>query len=107
MNFDDYQEKASETAVYPKKYSLAYVCLGLNGEAGEVAEKVKKWLRKGYDLPVDLDYNERIELADELGDVLWYVAMVAEELGIPLSMIARRNVHKLGKRKEEGKLKER
>lgn len=103
MEFKEYQKKAQETAIYPGKgQHLAYPCLGLNGEAGEVAEKYKKVLR---------DQNGRLspeikeQIALELGDVLWYVADIAFELGYQLSTIADMNIKKLQSRKERDKIK--
>jgi NTP pyrophosphatase (non-canonical NTP hydrolase) len=104
-SFDSYQSAARSTAVYPNSGSwggLAYASLGLAGEAGEVANKVKKVLR---DEDGKLSDERRAELADELGDVLWYVAAVAEELGAYLSDVAEVNVEKLRSRKERGVLK--
>jgi len=97
MELDEYQKRAESFAVYPKQYSTIYPSLGLVGEAGEVAEKVKKWLRDGY--------IEKEEVAKELGDVLWYLAVLSRDLGYPLSDIARMNLDKLSSRKKRGKLK--
>ncbi len=63
MKLDYYQEKTRETAVYPENQALTYVAVGLNGEAGEVAEKVKKQIRD--------DADKTGDLLDELGDVPW------------------------------------
>lgn len=97
MNLNDYQDIAQSTAVYPNARGLEYVALGLAGEAGEFANKVKKVIRDGtYD---------QAALADELGDVLWYLAMAAYEIDVSLSWIAQRNVTKLAERKRAGTLK--
>lgn len=93
MNFDDYQIEARKTAIYPDiGFNLVYPVLGLNGEAGEVAEKIKKLIR-------DDSYEQTSEfreaIAKELGDVLWYVAAVCSELGISMSLIAADNIAKL------------
>ena len=95
--FNDYQVKARKFAVYSDKFKIVYPTLGLSSEAGEVADKIKKWLRDGV---VDKD-----EVAKELGDVLWYVAILAEDLGYPLSEIASMNMDKLTKRKKNGKIR--
>ena len=97
MNIDDYQEVALSTAIYPNEdiTGIIYTALGLTGEAGEVAEKIKKHLRDGGDLPYDA-------IAKELGDVLWYVANLAHEIGFSLSEIAQMNLDKLLSRKERG-----
>jgi NTP pyrophosphatase (non-canonical NTP hydrolase) len=96
MEMNKYQEYARNTAQYPNDTwynGLIYTVLGLNGEAGEVAEKVKKMLRD--DLKLE-DCKKGI--IDELGDVLWYVASVANELGYDLSDVANRNIEKLDSR---------
>ena len=97
MNMDTYQQKASETAIYSDK--LVYPTLGLVGEAGEMANKVKKILR---DKSGELDEETRQNLIDELGDVLWYVAALATDLKTNLSEIAFRNIEKLISRKNRG-----
>lgn len=95
--FDDYQATAITTAVYPAG-SLAYLALGLNGEAGEVAEIIKRQIRGGK--PLESQEIER--LAMELGDCLWYIANAARELGFNLSVIAEKNLEKLRDRKLRG-----
>ena len=106
MHMDHYQEKAETSAIYPGKgtgsaSALAYVTLGLAGEAGEIANKVKKIMRdRGGDVSGDV----QDDLANELGDVLWYVAMLATELGFDLSLIAARNLGKLSARAARGTL---
>jgi len=102
MNFSEYQQKAGSTAVYPNRGNhIAYPALGLAGEAGEVAEKVKKLLRGDY----PLDDALRAVLTKELGDVLWYVAAVCHEVGIDMQDVAETNVAKLASRKERGVLR--
>jgi NTP pyrophosphatase (non-canonical NTP hydrolase) len=96
---NEYQSEACTTAVYPQAKGLEYTALGLAGEAGEIANKVKKVLRDGASA-YDPD-----ALANELGDVLWYVAMFAEELGIDLDDIAVLNLSKLKSRQKRGVLK--
>lgn len=104
MNFNEYQRRARETALglaTGKREDsplggLVYCAIGLAGESGEVVEKVKKAWRDG---DLDPDAIER-----ELGDVLWYVAMLADVLGRDLEDVARNNVHKLSDRKERGVL---
>jgi len=93
VRLDDYQERSRATAVYPDAGdNLLYPTLGLCGEAGEVAEKVKKMLR---DDGGALSAERREALAKELGDVLWYVAQVATEAGLDLDEIAEANLKKL------------
>lgn len=103
MNFDTYQYDASATAIYPGKGTvsgLAYVGLGL-GEAGEVQGKIKKVIRDSGGI---LEDQHRIAIAAELGDLLWYVAMAATEVGISLGAIAEGNLNKLADRAERGVL---
>jgi len=97
MNIDTYQQKTAETAIYKDK--LIYPTLGLVGEAGEIANKVKKVLR---DNAGELNENVRQNLIDELGDVLWYVAALAIDLKTELSEVANRNIEKLNSRKNRG-----
>ncbi len=67
-----YQEKACETAIFPKHQAMEYLTLGLTGEAGEIANKVKKFIRDGA---VKDEYLEkRIQIGYGIGDVLWYCA---------------------------------
>lgn len=98
---DQYQAEAAVTAIYPARYEVMYPALGLVGEAGEVAEKVKKWLRDGKGDPGTLN---KAPIAKELGDVLWYVANLAHDLGYKLSEIADMNIEKLKDRCERGVL---
>lgn len=90
-----YQQRAKELAIYPGQGTLdglAYAALGLAGEAGEFANKVKKVLR--MDTRLD-DPETKARLVDELGDTLWYVSQLATELGTTLTQVAERNLEKL------------
>jgi len=98
LDFTTYQQAAHETAVYPQDRALEYVALGLAGEAGEVANKIKKLIRDGD------ERGKREVIASELGDVLWYVAELASVLGANLDDIAKCNIAKLNDRKFLGKL---
>ena len=100
MKLDEYQMRAESTAIYPNEYAIIYPALGLTGEAGEVADKVKKIIRDGNS---DLFYKDNI--AKELGDVLWYVAILARDLGYSLEEIAQTNLDKLEDRKNRDMLK--
>ena len=100
MNFNEYQKIARSTAVYPEEYKVVYPALGLCGEAGEVADKIKKTVRG--DRPLE---EVTGNIADELGDVLWYVAVLADDLGITLDQIANWNVDKLQRRMKSNKIK--
>jgi NTP pyrophosphatase (non-canonical NTP hydrolase) len=100
LELTDYQERSRVTAVYPDAgANLLYPTLGLCGEAGEVAEKVKKMVRDDGGV---LSAQRRDALAGELGDVLWYVAQLATEAGLDLDAIARDNLDKLRSRRERG-----
>ncbi len=98
MDLRDYQRESRATAVYPGAGdNLTYPALGLCGEAGEVAEKVKKLLRDDGGVLTD---ERREALAGELGDVLWYVAQVATEARLDLAEVAAANLAKLRSRRE-------
>jgi len=99
MIMDSYQRVARKTVIYPRKQMIIYPALGLAGEAGEVCEKVKKYLRQDYDLD---ELKEIVE--DELGDVLWYIANLATDLGLSLDNLAAKNLAKLHDRKERNVL---
>ncbi len=102
MNFEEYQKKSRVTAIYPNAgENFVYPTLGLSGEAGEVAEKIKKVIRD-KDGVMDDESREMIE--KELGDVMWYVAQLASELKLPLDDIAQKNIEKLYSRLERGKI---
>ena len=104
MELNDYQKKALETADYDKKHKIIYPALGLGNEAGEVLGKVKKWLR-GDDGEGILSEERKQALKEELGDVLWYIAVLARDLDLYLEDIAQVNVEKLRSRKERGTIK--
>ena len=102
MDFKDYQKGARKTAIYPRVgKNIFYPTLGMIGEAGEVANKVKKIIR---------DQKEKVtkenidDLTHELGDVLWYISNLATELHIGLDKIAKLNLEKLQSRQRRGKM---
>jgi NTP pyrophosphatase (non-canonical NTP hydrolase) len=97
MEFFEYQHKAVSFAVYPATHKVLYPTLGLCGEAGEVAEKVKKQVRDGV-------FN-RHEVAKELGDVLWYLTNTCNDIGYNLEEIATMNIEKLQSRKDRDVIK--
>jgi NTP pyrophosphatase (non-canonical NTP hydrolase) len=107
MNFDEYSIRALGTAQYPSVGSnLVYPAMGLAGEAGEYCDKVKKmWRNKGVMDVSKLTIAERIEMAKELGDILWYIAASAKELDIDLSTVAFHNLTKLQDRRARGVIK--
>lgn len=99
MTLDEYQQKALETAIYPTP--IVYPALGLCGESGEVADKVKKVLR---DNNSEFSDEKKREIAMEVGDVLWYCATLANDLGYTLDEIAEMNYEKLHSRQLRDKL---
>ena len=99
---DLYENLAGQTAIFPKEKALEYLALGMTSEAGEVAGKVKKLIRDGDD--VEGVEMKKIAIASEIGDVLWYCAMMAKEVGVPLNTIMQENLKKLHGRKERGTL---
>ena len=102
MDINSYQCSALSTAIYPNKgANFSYPALGLVGEAGEVADKLKKVIRDNDGVLTD---NVRDAVAKELGDVLWYLAVLAHEMDYSLSTIAKMNLDKLFSRQERGVL---
>lgn len=115
MNFNEYQEKAASTAIYPDKYRIIYPALGLAGETGETCEKIKKLIRDhDFDPEIYLYCNidglekfweeKRTEVKKEIGDIIWYVANLAKDFGLKLDDIAQENIEKLRDRKNRGVL---
>ena len=102
MTFDEYQKFTKSVAVYPDLGSnFVYPTLGLNGEAGEVAEKVKKILRDDGNI---VSEEKKQDIKKELGDVLWYLSQTAAEFGLTLDEVAEHNIEKLSSRKDRGVL---
>ena len=102
MELNQYQEQARQTALYPDVGSNpVYPTLGLAGEAGEVADKVKKVLRDRGGV-FDEGSKESIKL--ELGDVLWYISQLSSELGFNLEDVAVSNLKKLSSRNIRGRI---
>lgn len=96
MKFDEYTEAAKLTAIYPQDVAIDYLIHGLVSETGEVADKRKKQLRG--------DGVEDSEIIAELGDVLWYLTLLASEFGVSTTTIAQYNLEKLADRANRGKL---
>ena len=98
-DLDMYQQVAKQTAIYPREQAIIYPTLGLTGEAGEVANKVKKIIRDD-----GFKNNESLvqEISAEIGDCLWYISVLADDIGCKLSDIANANLEKLANRKEKG-----
>jgi len=102
MEFNSYQITASKAAIYPNiGQNITYPALGLCGEAGEIAEKIKKIYR---DEQGKISPETRQALTKELGDVLWYISAMCGELGVELEEVALLNLQKLNKRKETNTL---
>src|SRR3954462_4526653 len=97
MTLDDYQKKALSTNINPGTHIFFDRMFGLVGEAGEMADKVKKWIR---DDQADWEKLDKDLMISELGDVLWYVATLADTLGYKLDDVAQKNVSKLADRKK-------
>src|ERR1017187_9061166 len=103
MTLNEYQNQALTTVITngDKFKDTLHWVLGINGEAGEVAEKVKKIIR---DKDGKITENDKRELAKEIGDVLWYLAVFAHDLGYSLDDVAATNLKKLQSRKSRGAL---
>ena len=106
--FDDnpnvviYQQLCTETQIYPREHAVFYPALGLAGEAGEVANKIKKIMRDRKGDVNNLPGEVKDEITSELGDCLWYISALATDLGIGLDGVVVENIRKLQKRKEKG-----
>ena len=96
LTLTEYQNASASTAIYPASVQILYPTLGLAGEAGEVANKVKKIVRDGK--------LDKEGIASELGDCLWYIAAVCRDLGINMGDVAADNLAKLAKRKQNNTL---
>ena len=101
MELSEYQRLSRSTAEYPRREALTYPALGLAGEAGEFADHAKKVIR---DDGGEVTPQRREAMAKELGDVLWYVAQLASELGLELEQVAQDNLDKLLSRQRRGVL---
>ena len=101
MTFENYQEQAKQTAIYPDFAKITYPALGLAGEAGEVANKAKKILR---DNGGNVSDEARAAIGAEIGDVLWYLAALASDLNLNLNDLAEENIRKLLDRKSRNAL---
>ncbi len=98
MTFEEYEYAAGLTAIYPNRgcqMGVSYIALKMNGEAGEFAEHVGKAMRDDNFGEKPLTDERKLLLIKEVGDVLWYLAAAAHDLGTDLSTIARINVEKL------------
>lgn len=101
MTLNEFQNEANKTAIYPDEQLIIYPTLGLTGEAGEVADKVKKILRDKESIFSTEDLRS---IALELGDTLWYISTLSRDLGYTLEEVAQMNIDKLKSRQERNKL---
>lgn len=103
MNFDEYQKRALTTASTTNDdfKDIMHWILGVTGESGEIAEKAKKIIR---DKKGNISEADKAELGREIGDVLWYLAVLADHLGLSFEEIAAVNLDKLQSRKKRGKI---
>ncbi len=105
MTFDEYQKQSKTTAQYSSFFEpWVYLALGLAGEAGEVVDKLKKVGRNKEGV---FSADDKLEIQKELGDVLWYVSQLCEQLGLSMDDVARLNRAKLEDRKARGVIKSR
>lgn len=102
MKLNEYQKKATETAIYGAGSKVVYPILGLVGEAGELANKYKKVLRDNNGI---MSPEVRAAMSKELGDVLWYIAATANDLGTTLEEVAQENINKLKSRQFRGQIR--
>lgn len=105
MDFDEYEKLASRTAVFDdsqRTLRLYDLGLGIAGEAGELAEKLKKLIRDDGGTMTD---ERREALKKEIGDVLWYLSQLSSALNLPFSEVAQANIDKLWKRYQDGVIK--
>lgn len=101
MTFDEYQQEASLTAIYPGEMAIVYPLIGLCGETGEVAEKIKKVIR---DHNGQFTQEVKAEIAKELGDVLWYLSAISSDMGYSLDDVAKMNIAKIRSRNERNSI---
>ena len=95
MEVKEYQDKALSSAIYKKEHSIIYPTLGISGESGEIAEKIKKVLRDKDSVFSD---ETKLEIAKEIGDVLWYCNALSRDLGFTLEQVMQMNIDKLESR---------
>lgn len=101
-NFDEYQKFCKSTAMYPKiGKNFVYPLIGLQGEVGEVSEKIKKLF---CDDKGKLTNEKKAEIVKELGDVMWYIAQLSTEFNVKFSEVIKGNIEKLSSRQKRGRL---
>ena len=101
MTVNEYQNEALKTKIYKTSMNIIYPTLKLNGEAGEVAEKVGKCMRDNNGIFTD---EIKLAIAYEIGDVIWYCSALSNDIGFTLDEICKLNIEKLQKRKAENKI---
>lgn len=101
MNFDFYHREAKKTSIYPQNMKVCYPALGLAGEAGEVCDKIKKVYR---DNNGEFSIDKKQEILNEIGDVLWYMVSICDDLGYTLEDAAWANLKKIQSRQERNKI---
>src|SRR3990167_6560549 len=99
MHGNEYQANAKKTAHYPKEHAIYYVAMGLAGETGELINKIKKIIRDDNNI---LTEERKEQIKQELGDIMWYVAMICEETGLNLDEVMKYNNDKLLSRLDRG-----
>ena len=99
MKFNEYQEKARATAIYPEEFDVVYPLIGLSGEVGELANKIQKQIRDSGNVDVPQQ-----QIIGELGDILWYLSTLAGDLGVDMEDVAKYNLTKLASRRMRNKL---
>lgn len=98
MTFKEYQDETEKHAIYPGKgHNFLYPLVGIMGEAGEIAEKIKKIWRDKENI---ISAEDRLEITKEIGDVLWYLSQLSTELGIEFNEVAETNIKKIQSRLE-------
>src|SRR6476659_7965171 len=103
MTFEEYRLFVKGMKRYPEQFAILYPALGLCGEAGEIAEKIKKWLRDDKpNTQDDMAEERRQAILLELGDPLWYIVSLADDLGFTLDDVVNANVAKLSSRIDRG-----
>ena len=99
MQASEFQEATKQFAIYPSEKAIEYLALGLVSESGEVAGKVKKFIRDKTDLDTLIE-----SLNAELSDVLWYISQLCNTLGLSLEDVMQYNIDKLSDRASRNKL---
>ena len=99
MTLNRYQKEAAKNKAFPEKYAIIYPTIGVLNEAGEMAGKIKKWMRG------DVPTLNIPDLVSEMGDVLWYLASLATDLNVTLEDVALNNIEKITKRREKNMIK--